>query len=405
MSNLRNLGGGSGQNRLYLNDGKELFSDATVGRIPALREFTYMIDLGDVDGDGDLDIVEATLNQNHLLLNDGKGKFSDATVGSLPKDTVWTSALSFADVDGYRDLDLLLGNSVQNMRWLNNGKGVFTDATLAHMPVDKEFTVAVAIVDVDQDGDLDFYAGNSALSSITPASPDKLYLNDGNGKFSDATARLLPKDTEHTQGVVAADMDLDGAVDLVLLSSVFPLFRPHYRYYANDGEGRFHDLAADRITPPSSLLAVWSIAGGDVDRDGDIDLSLVSSGQDRLLINHHRQLYAPSEPRLGRGYRLELTVEPGYARGFRLGLQCFSAAERSPKLQRFGTFGLDLASLGLWGLVVVHPVLRKTTMELRVPDDARLLGMRSCFQALVIDSLAVQPSTWRFTNVVAETIR
>ncbi len=189
------------QNRLYLNDGTGTFTDATTARMPTDNDNTRAVALGDVDGDGDLDLVFGNGlycrilgcfgEQNRLYLNDGTGTYTDVTAARMPADSDVTSAVALGDVDGDGDLDLVLGNGdsyggQQNRLYLNDGTGTFTDATAARMPVDTDFSTAVALGDVDGDGDSDLVFGNVALN--------RLYLNDGSGTFTDATASRMPPD-------------------------------------------------------------------------------------------------------------------------------------------------------------------------------------------------------------------
>ena len=171
---------------------QEKLLDALHQMLPPDSGDSSAVDLGDVDGDGDLDALignnnaNGPGNQNRLYLNDGSGVFADATA-SLPADLNETLAVALGDVDGDGDLDALIGNGrihgpgEQNRLYLNDGTGVFADAT-ASLPADLEDTRAVALGDVDGDGDLDALIGNSLV--FGPGDQNRLYLNDGTGVFA-----------------------------------------------------------------------------------------------------------------------------------------------------------------------------------------------------------------------------
>ncbi|MCA8965690.1 MAG: VCBS repeat-containing protein, partial [Planctomycetes bacterium] len=104
-------------------------------------DYTHALALGDVDGDGDLDLVVGNSGflgggQTRLYFNDGAGRFSDETATRLPVDHQITRAVALGDVDGDGDLDLVIGNSPiygtvtgQNRPYLNDGTGTFSDVT------------------------------------------------------------------------------------------------------------------------------------------------------------------------------------------------------------------------------------------------------------------------------------
>jgi hypothetical protein len=83
------------------------FSDATATRMPIDNGASDMV-LGDVDRDGDLDLV-MSWGQNRLYLNDGMGTFTDATAARMPVNYVPTTCVALGDVDGDGDLDLVFG--------------------------------------------------------------------------------------------------------------------------------------------------------------------------------------------------------------------------------------------------------------------------------------------------------
>ncbi len=119
---------------------------------------TGALALGDVDGDGDSDLIFGNAfsgQQNRLYLNDGTGTFPDATAARMPPDSDYTQSVALGDVDGDGDPDLVFGKSgltnSQNRLYLNDGTGTFTDATVARMPHDTYNTSAVALGDVDGD--------------------------------------------------------------------------------------------------------------------------------------------------------------------------------------------------------------------------------------------------------------
>ncbi len=178
----------SNQNRLFLNDSTGYFTDATGEQLPLDVQSSRDADFGDVDGDGDFDayICNASKDgaQNRLWVNDGSGNFSDQSLnpdGSafrIPAQTEISKDADFGDVDGDGDLDIVLANcryengviptetGQQNRIFINSGTGYFVDETLypdgsgrRFNPV-KDNSYDVEFFDAENDGDLDILVAN-----------------------------------------------------------------------------------------------------------------------------------------------------------------------------------------------------------------------------------------------------
>jgi len=157
--------------------------------------------LGDVDDDGDLDVVLGVAGggAETVWSNDGSGTFT--LLGSFGAGD--TRALVLADLDGDRDLDVVVGNLANgDTVWHNDGSGSFT-GTLQSLG--SSTTVALTGADVDQDGDLDYF-GSFGLAGL------HVFLNDGDANFLDGGP---VGEASSSFATVAADFDRDGAPDVV----------------------------------------------------------------------------------------------------------------------------------------------------------------------------------------------
>ena len=229
--------------------------------LEAKGETSASVSHGDIDGDGDLDIVLARGRHwpldNLILRNDGKGKF---TTEKLPAEADRTYSAALADLDGDGKLDLVVSNDRPDRKviYLNDGSGKFTASGTFGRP--EWPTRYITLADLNGDGRPDIIAANRSSNPARPVA-SCVCLNDGKGRFPD----VIPLPTQSATIIVAADLDGDGKIDL---------FVPHRDggqslIFWNDGTGKF---AVPPIPFGPKTSTVRAAVAADMDRDGILDL-------------------------------------------------------------------------------------------------------------------------------------
>lgn len=228
--------------------------------------------------------------QTFLWLNDPKqpGKFIDVTTTHLPQLDVQAQGIALADVDRDGDLDIVIAcQSPPNRFFLNTGGGKFIDATErlgTQVPMESR---EVHVFDANGDGHLDivFFNLTSNNKKWDKAPQTRIFINDGNANFRDETASRLPAHRFSSWGGTVIDFNNDGHADLLVSAIEVPGFVPlQVRAWQNDGQGRFTDVT-EQVIPKETVGRNWSMAQGDLNGDGKPDVFIGAWGtQARLLL-------------------------------------------------------------------------------------------------------------------------
>jgi hypothetical protein len=262
----------------------------------------------DYDNDGWLDIVlltgrrvEATPKEAIIRLyrNNRDGTFTDVTERSGLGRSVWACGITAGDYDNDGFDDLFITCWGQNILFHNNGDGTFTDVTekarLLHPDV--RYGSGCTWIDYDRDGNLDLFIANYLVfdfAKIPPAGKDpacnwkglmvncgpgglprerpQLYRNNGDGTFTDVTAKAGLSFVEPGYGLtaVASDFDGDGWPDILLACDSTPSL-----LLRNNHDGTFTEQGLERgiaLSEDGQEQAGMGLGIGDFNTDGYLDI-------------------------------------------------------------------------------------------------------------------------------------
>lgn len=243
---------------------------------------TMDMEHADLDGDGFADLVLAVEFGQNAVLFWRESRYvhdPDALPQGIQRDS---EDIAIADLDSDGDLDLVFAteDDMVNELYLNDGGGRFVDAT-NRLPVTGTSNAVVAF-DADGDGDMDLVFGNAGVNLLV--------RNDGNANFTyDPDA--LPQLNGITQDIEVGDVDGDGDPDLVVANET------NNRVLVNDGTGVFADNT-EKAIGIRSAEETREADLGDIDGDGDLDLIFANVGwskfptHDKILINDGTGIFA-----------------------------------------------------------------------------------------------------------------
>ena len=257
---------------------------------------------GDYDNDGDVDLYVTNIGVNALLRNDGNGKFTDVTTFSGTEDEGFSACSAFGDLDGDGDLDLVVTKyldvelitdrecldarsqrtycnptiydaPMHDSLFINNGDGTFTDATESSGLASVKGTgLGVFISDLTGDALPDIFIANDAM-------PDRLWVNQGDGTFIDeAMHRNIATDdsgmAKAGMGATPVDFDQDGDFDVFVTN----IYGESDSFYKNEGDF-FQDITRRTgLSAETRAYTRWGIAFVDFNNDGLLDLYETTGG-------------------------------------------------------------------------------------------------------------------------------
>ncbi len=261
----------------------------------------------DYDGDGWLDVylVSYSLEPDPrtgrpagdaLFRNNHDGTFTDVTERAGIRGLRRGMGLAVADYDGDGRPDLFVSAHGASVLYHNEGNGTFRDVTAAAGVESRLWGCSTTFLDYDRDGRpdlfvsnyLDYYPGSGERYPCEPidgypfcsigrfrGQPSLLYRNRGDGTFEDASARAgIAGLVGKGMGVVAADLDDDGWIDVFQTNDTAPNF-----LFRNLGDGRFRDVALEAevaFDPSGRTTGAMGTDAEDVDGDGRLDLLVVN---------------------------------------------------------------------------------------------------------------------------------
>ncbi|MBX3744051.1 MAG: VCBS repeat-containing protein [Verrucomicrobiae bacterium] len=234
---------------------------------------------GDYDGDGrpDLYMAAVDVGSGILIRNRSEG-FQRETTGPVATDIASRSGVAWGDWDNDGRLDLFVAaaGATPDRYYRNLGSGTFEVVSGATEQAGQVGMSAIAF-DYDRDGWLDLFVVNGGGAA---PQGDYLYRNSGNGTLVWVDDVPVVTEAMYSHGAAIGDYDGDGNPDIYVghaWTQVSSLFR-------NLGSGRFDRVLVPPIAGPDSPAGVATVAWGDYDNDGDLDLYIV--GTENLLFRN-----------------------------------------------------------------------------------------------------------------------
>ncbi|WP_299122522.1 T9SS type A sorting domain-containing protein [uncultured Winogradskyella sp.] len=236
--------------------------------ITTLAGTAESVHAGDIDGDGDRDVISASVDGKIALYEniDGLGTFGDQQIISTYANSA--SSVYTTDIDGDGDLDILFSTDGFIIGWFENTNGLGSFGSLRLILTSAVRARSVYSGDLDGDGDMDVLSASEVDDKIA------WYENiDGQGTF--VTQKFITTYADSAKSVYASDIDGDGDIDV--LSASFG--DDKIAWYENiDGLGTY----GEQLIISTNADRAQSVYSADIDGDGDIDVLSASEFDDKI---------------------------------------------------------------------------------------------------------------------------
>ena len=227
----------------------------------------YSTQIGDLDGDGDNDIVASGMDSDNIVwyANNGDGTFG--TANEIANSFSASSYTAIADIDGDGDNDIVASSWSGGIIFLkNDGSGNFTEQV-----VSATVTGGWQIYAKDIDGD------NTLDIIVTARNEGKVYwfkttVDSGTGSVTFSTANTVVDGMNWVGGMEVADIDGDGDLDVAVADLGYSTESTDLWWYANDGAGNFTEKQKNMFSPASVYDQIEYVRIVDFDNDGDKDI-------------------------------------------------------------------------------------------------------------------------------------